>query len=138
MGGNGEKRAGKEVIFVTQKQNRALAALLTCPTKEQAAQAAGIGLTTLKRYLADPEFQTAYREAVTSLLADATRESQQALSPALSCLREITTDTEASATARIAAARSLLEFGLKLTEFVDIANRLNELEENVSELEGHR
>ena len=39
---------------MTHKQTQALAALLTHPTKSQAAAAAGIGLTTLKRYLDDP------------------------------------------------------------------------------------
>lgn len=114
---------------MTQKQNRALTALLTNPTKEAAARAAGIGLTTLKRYLADPEFMAEYRAAVSGLLDDATRESQQALSPALSTLREITTDSEAPATARIAAARSLLEYALRLTEVNDILDQLRELEE---------
>lgn len=105
---------------MTQKQNRALTALLTCPTKEQAAQAAGIGLTTLKRYLADPEFQAEYQKAVSGIIEDAATQARQSLSPALSCLREIVADSGETATARIQAARSLLEYGLRLTEIVDI------------------
>lgn len=56
---------------MTHKQTQALAALLTQPTKEKAARAAGIGLTTLKRYLADPEFQEEYQKAVADLIEDA-------------------------------------------------------------------
>ncbi len=123
---------------MTQKQNRALTALLTNPTKEAAARAAGIGLTTLKRYLSDPAFMAEYRAAVSSLLDDATRESQQALSPALSCLREVIADSEAPVTARIAAARSLIEYSMKLTEFTDIVTRMDELEKTVSELEENK
>ncbi len=123
---------------MTPRQNKALQGLLCKPTKREAAVFAGIGESTLRGYLADQEFQAAYRQAVTSLLDDATRESQQALSPALSVLREITTDTEAPATARIAGARSLLEFGLKLTELTDVMSRMTELEKTVSELEGNK
>ncbi len=105
---------------MTQKQNRALTALLTHPTKEKAAKAAGIGLNTLKRYLSDPEFQSEYQKAVTGVIEDAAAQARQSLSPALSCLREIVADADETATARIAAARSLLEYGLRLTEIVDI------------------
>lgn len=105
---------------MTTKQTKALAALLTQPTKERAARAAGIGLTTLKRYLAEPEFQTAYQKAVSELIEDAAAQAKQSLNPALSCLREIVEDGDETATARIQAARSLLEYGLRLTEIVDI------------------
>lgn len=123
---------------MTTRQTKAIAALVSEPTKRAAAAKAGISESTLRSYLSDPAFMAEYRAAVSSMLDDATRESQQALSPALSCLREVTTDTEAPATARIAAARSLLEYALRLTEFTDVVARLNELEENVSELEGHK
>jgi len=105
---------------VTQKQTKALAALLTQPTKAKAAWVAGIGLTTLKRYLEDAEFQAAYQKAIAGLVEDAAAQAKQSLNPALSCLREIVEDGEETATARIQAARSLLEYGLRLTEIVDI------------------
>lgn len=113
---------------MTHKQTQALAALLTQPTKERAAQAAGIGVTTLKRYLADPLFQAEYQKAVSSLIEDAATQAKQSLSPALSTLREIVEDTEQPASARISAARSLLEYGLRLTEINDILRDLEGLE----------
>lgn len=105
---------------MTSKQTKALAALLTQPTKEKAAAQAGIGLTTLKRYLDDPEFQAAYQKALSEMIEDAASQAKQSLSPALSCLREIVGSERETATARIQAARSLLEYGLRLTEIVDI------------------
>ncbi len=105
---------------MTTKQTKALAALLTQPTKGEAARAAGIGLTTLKRYLEDPAFQAAYQKAVAELVEDAAAQAKQSLNPALSCLRDIVEDSNETATARIQAARSLLEYGLRLTEIVDI------------------
>ena len=113
---------------MTGKQARALQALLTCPTQAAAAQAAGIGLTTLKRYLNDDEFQREYRKAVSELVAEAATQAKQSLSPALSTLREVMQDTDQNAQARISAARSVLEYGLKLTEQSDILARLDELE----------
>lgn len=114
--------------ILTPKQSKALAALLTQPTKEQAARAAGVGLTTLKRYLDDPDFRAAYQQALSELVADATAQAKQSLSPALSCLREIVEDGEQGATARISAARSLLEYGLRLTEMYDIVRELEDAE----------
>lgn len=62
------------------------------------------------------------------MVEDATRQAQQAISPALSTLREIVEDREEDAQARISAARAILSHGLKLTETTDILNRLQELE----------
>ena len=111
---------------MTPRQQRALQALLTQPTKAEAARAAGVDPATLRRYLQDSEFVAAYKEAVRGMVEDATRQAQQALNPALSTLREIATDSEAGQMARISASRSLLEYGLRLTEINDIIAELGE------------
>lgn len=113
---------------MTPRQQKALAALLTSPSKAAAAKAAGIAPRTLRDYLADPEFQAAYRDAFGNMVEDATRQAQQAISPALSTLRDIVEDREEDAQARISAARAILSHGLKLIETTDILNRLQELE----------
>lgn len=113
---------------MTPRQQKALAALLTSPSKAAAAKAAGIAPRTLRDYLASPEFQAAYRDAFGNMVEDATRQAQQAISPALSTLREIVEDREEDAQARISAARAILSHGIKLTETTDILNRLQELE----------
>ena len=113
---------------MTPRQQKALAALLTSPSKAAAAKAAGIAPRTLRDYLADPEFQAAYRDAFGNMVEDATRQAQQAISPALSTLREIVEDREEDAQARISATRAILSHGIKLTETTDILNRLQELE----------
>jgi len=113
---------------MTPNQQRALQALLTQPNKKAAAQAAGITARTMTSYLADPNFQKEYKKAFGQLVQDATRQAQQALSPALSALRDIVEDEEESSSARIAAARSLLEYGLRMTEFSDILAELETAE----------
>ena len=113
---------------MTPRQQKALAALLTSPSKAAAAKAAGTAPRTLRDYLADPEFQAAYRDAFGNMVEDATRQAQQAIAPALFTLLEIMEDREEAAQARISAARAILSHGLKLTETTDILNRLQELE----------
>lgn len=113
---------------MTPKKQKALLALLTNPTKEKAAAAAGITPKTLRGYLTDPVFQAEYKRAFSELVEDATRQAQQDMGPALSTLREIVGDEGENAQARISAARSILKYSLKLTETTDILTRLDELE----------
>lgn len=118
---------------MTPAKERALAALLIHSSKAEAAEAAGISPRTLRTYLSDGEFQKAYKEAFSGLVSEATRQAQRSLSPAISTLREIIEDEEQPATARISAARSLLEYGLKLTEQNDILSRLDKLEQQAEQ-----
>ena len=113
---------------MTPKKHKALLALLTNPTKERAAEAAGITSKTLRGYLADPEFQAEYKKAFADLVEDATRKVQQTLEPAVAVLREIMEDRSENGQVRVSAARSVLEYGLKMTEQTDILTRIQELE----------
>ena len=121
---------------MTPKKEKALAALLTHPTRKAAAEAAGISARALRDYFKDPVFMERYREAFGELVQDATRQAQQAITPALSTLKEIMEDTGEQASARIQAARSTLEYALKLTEQTDILEQLRELERWRDETDG--
>ena len=116
---------------MTPKQQKALLALLTNPTKEKAAAAAGITPKTLRSYLADPDFQEEYKKAFSGMVEDAVRQSQPSLEPALATLREIVEDSALDAQPRISAARSILEYSLRLTEQNDILTKLEALEATV-------
>ena len=118
---------------MTPKMQKALLALLTNPTKEQAAAAAGITSKTLRKFLDDTEFQAAYRAAFSGLVADAVRQAQRAISPSLTTLEEIMKDDEQNGQIRVSAARSLLEFSLKATEQLDILERIKSLEDAIKE-----
>lgn len=112
--------------MLSSKQIKALQALLTHPTIKEAAKAAGVHERTVREYLKQDEFKTAYASECKQLLDGATRQAQQALSPAINALREIALDTEESAQARVSAARSLLEYGLRMTEITDILALVDE------------
>lgn len=75
------------------------------------------------------------------VVENATREAQQGLSPAIKALRDMLTDDEAiqkkGSGVRVAAARSMLEYGLRLTEFSDVLDRIDDLEARQNEYGKH-
>lgn len=113
---------------LTERQRRAIAALLATPTAKEAAKIANVGERTLKRWRTLPAFQRAYREAQSELLESAVCQSRQHLTGALSALADITADANAPPAARVSAARSTVELALKLGEQSDILAHLTELE----------
>lgn len=123
---------------MTPNEERALAALLTSKTKLEAAEKAGITDRTMRRYFENPEFCQRYREAFAGVVQDATRRAQQLLEPALSTLQTVMEDEEIPAQARITAAKSIIDYSLKLTEQADILEQLRELERWKEELNGNR
>ena len=123
---------------MTPNEERALSALLTSKTKLEAAEKAGITDRTMRRYFENPEFCQRYREAFAGVIESAARQAQQNLTLAISTLTEIMGNADEQATARIQAARSTLEYALKLTEQTDILKQLRELEKWRDETDGNR
>ena len=123
---------------MTPNKEKLLAALLTSRTKKEAAEAAGISDRTMRSYFEDQEFCQRYREAFAGVIESATRQAQQNLTLAISTLTEIMGNADEQATARIQAARSTLEYALKLTEQMDILEQLRELEKWRNETDGNR
>ena len=113
---------------MTPNKEKLLAALLTSRTKKEAAAAAGISDRTMRSYFEDKEFCQRYREAFAGVVQDATRRAQQLLEPALSTLQTVIEDEEIPAQARITAARSIIDYSMRLTEQNDIMRQLDELE----------
>ena len=113
---------------MTAKKLRALQALLSTQTRREAAEQAGISESTLRRYFSDADFRAEYQECVSEIIADATLLAQRSLRSSLETLRDISEDDTEPSSARIAACRSLLEYGLRLTEIRDLSERLEELE----------
>ena len=123
---------------VTPRKEKALQALLVSRTRAEAAKMAGIGESTLRGYMQNTEFVERYELAFSDMVRDAAQQAKQTLSPALSTLKEIMMDQEEPAQARITAARSILEYSLKLTEQADILEQLRELEKWRMETDGNR
>lgn len=117
---------------MTAKQERVLQAVLSCRTRRDAAKVAGVCEKTIQNYFALEEFKQAYNAALNELVQDATQRAKIALAPAIGVLQGISSDTQETATSRIAASRALLEYGLKLIEINDVLQRLNALEKRLT------
>lgn len=114
---------------MTPKQERALAALVLCPTARAAAQAAGLAESTLRRYKQDPAFMAEYKRRCNESLETACAKAKSALPPAIERLAAIAQDDTQQPREQIAACRALCEYSLRLNEAVDIEQRLLALEE---------
>ena len=114
---------------MTPKQERALAALVLCPTAKEAAKAAGLSESTLRKYRKDPEFMAEYRKRCNESLETACVKAKSALPPAIERLAVIVLDDKQQPREQIAACRALCEYSLRLNEAVDIEQRLRALEE---------
>ena len=116
---------------MTGRQKKALSALLDAPTIKSAAAIAGVGYSTLREWLrSDEDFKAAYRGAVDEIVNDAVFEARKSISPAIAALKSILQDKSQNGAVVAQAARTLLEYGLKLTERADIAERISALEDN--------
>ena len=124
MKGHGEK--------LSRNQERAIAALLVHVSMSEAAGAAGIGEVTLWRWTQIPEFKEQYRLARREAVSQAVGHLQGVCSVAVLDLTDIAQDVTCPASARVSAARTVLEMAIKGVELEDLAARVEELELQVS------
>ena len=94
----------------------------------EAAKLARCSRATVARRRADPEFGELLRREVQLIVEEARRHLVANANKATQVLVEISSDRQQKAMSRIAAARSLLEFGLRFTEVIDVNARLRTLE----------
>jgi hypothetical protein len=117
---------------LSRNQERAISALLVHPTMAKAAAAAGVGEVTLWRWLRVPEFKEQYRLARREAVIQAVGQLQGACSAAVVALTDISQDVNCPASARVSAARTVLEMALKGVELEDLAVRVEALESQVA------
>jgi len=124
MKGRGEK--------LSRKQESAISALLVHPTMAKTAAAAGVGEVTLWRWLQLPQFKDQYRAARREAVSQTMGQMQTACSAAVAALVEVFGDVNSPATARVSAARVVLEMALKAIELDDLEARVAQLELQVA------
>jgi len=116
-----------------RKKEQAIAALLNHRTTEEAANAVGIGVTTLFRWLNEPEFRTAYLKACREAVSQAIARMQQAAGAAGVTILKLMTDPNVPAAVRFRAAESVFDIAIKGIETEDIEARIAELERAAKE-----
>jgi AcrR family transcriptional regulator len=116
VAGNGRKNADGVLV----------AALAGGMTVAESARQAGIGERTVYRRLEDPAFRWTVADARGRLLEHAVGQLAEASTAAAATLRALL-DAEAD-TVRLGAARSILELGGRLREWVELEARIAALE----------
>lgn len=101
--------------------------VLTSPNLKAAAEKAGISYKTLMRYRKNPEFQTAYQTAKQERFALTMQKAQAYTLEALETLREIQSNPALNESARVSAAKGILELGTQLHSMEAIEAELAEL-----------
>lgn len=111
-----------------RKREDAIAALLTNRSTEEAARAISVSTKTLLRWLKEPEFQAAYREAKRASYGQSVARMHHLASAAVTTLGRVMLDASAPASTRVRAADSILGHTSKAIELEDIEARVAELE----------
>lgn len=113
------------------KKKRAIEALTTCGNITQAAEVSGITRDTLYRWMQEPAFQEAMKNAEREALRELSRRLVELAQQATSTLQEVMTHPQSPPNARVQAARAVLDNLLRLREMIDFENRISHLEEEI-------
>ena len=115
-----------------EKRETAIAALLTEKSIRDAAAVVGVSDRTLRRWMADDkDFRDQYREARLQVVEHAITRLQKACDTAVKTLEDVMQDSDAAASARVAASRAVLDTSIAGLERDRIEQRLDEIEERL-------
>ncbi len=113
---------------LTGRQHRGLEALLAEPTITRAAEVAGVGERTLRRWLADPPFRARLNAARRESFGQAIGLTQKYAPVAVATLVKVMQEATGGPSAKVSAAATMLKFGREGIELDDLAARLEALE----------
>jgi transposase len=116
---------------ISQRQEQAIAALLSEASAEQAALKIGVPYRTLKRWMADTTFKASYAAARQGIL-------ERTVAKLLSACEQAVSTLEANLTAgkpgeKTRAAVAILDRAVKGVECLDLISRLEALEQQAKE-----
>ena len=112
--GGSSQRTGHGAKY--RRMRAAIAALLTQRNVEEAARVVGMGATTLYRWMRDPEFDFAYREARLAAFGRASARLRQATGSAVSTIWLIMVDRGSSASIKVRAGDLALQHAMEASE----------------------
>jgi hypothetical protein len=109
-------------------------ALATGASINDAAERIGVDRKTIQRRLADPEFRRLVSEFRGELIATTLGRMADKMTRAADGLAALLDDS--NPWIRLCAIRAMLSFGLKLRDFVDVDERIHELEAELARKQG--
>lgn len=132
----GTSTSDLRLTVLTPKQEQAIAALLAQPSITKAAESLKMSERTLRRWLKEnPAFLTRYQWARTEIVERTARFVQSTGMTAAITLLNIVRDEKQPATARVSAARKLLDKTFATFEQIDLVPRLEAVERSVLQTE---
>lgn len=122
------------MVKINAKQERFAVALMSTSTITEAYTMAKITNSTAHKYLNDPGFKEYYMQLRREAMQQATNKLQQSAILAVETLENVMTDIENStSSARVQAARAVLENAYRGLEVDDIQQRIEQLENKLNE-----
>ena len=113
---------------LTVRQEKAIAALLSCRTVAEAAKLAQVGERSIYRWLKQDTFQSHLRRARRQALSESLGRLQQVADRAVDTLDTILDDKKATAASRVSAVRAAFRFACHGIEIDDFEERLAAVE----------
>jgi hypothetical protein len=114
---------------LSNRQRKAIAALMSARNVATAAKAAGVGVRTLHRWLDDPAFVIELKAAEGAAIEPAVRRLSELSGTAIDMLKAAMLDMEAASGARVRAADIVPSRLLNLKELADLETRVAALEQ---------
>ena len=114
---------------LNHKQALAAIAVGTGSTIEKAAEAAGLSPRQLSRLRAEPAFMAAVDAVLRRTYTRAVSRLVAVMATATDTLESICTDPDSPATARVSAARAILDLGIKAYTTAELETRVQQLED---------
>ena len=118
---------------LSAKKRRFVELLLSGKTEREAAVCVGVSDRQARRYVADPDVRRYLAHAQDAALHAITACTVGRMGGALATLGEICGDATVSPSARVSAARCVLESAIRFTEVLDLAERVGDLERKVND-----
>ena len=115
---------------ITAKARQFIVALSTSSTTQEAIDATGVNPHTAYRWLKDPDFTHELREARRQVLFHSTSRLTSATERAVDTLLGVMDDDGASASAKVSAARAVLDAAYNAAQVDDVIERIEKLEKN--------
>lgn len=116
-----------------RRRELALEALVTEPDVRKAAKIAKVSEATIYRWLNEPGFSARYKELRKRAFDKVLQRLQATAMQAVETLRDVSADSEAPASSRVAAAKTILEMAFRGREQEEFETRLAALEDKLKE-----
>jgi hypothetical protein len=117
----------------TRLREQSIVALITQPTVELAARQAGVSYSTLNRWIRDEQFAAEVKAARNELLQSAIDRLKSSALEGVNVLIAIASNVASSESARVAAAKALIDYALRVAAIEDLAARIEDLERKANE-----